>query len=307
MTGLSDRWSDRPSDRVEPASEVPAGLRAIDNDSLRLIESFVNKRGRVTAVYVAQLLDRLSPRDVGILRDLASVRCLTGRQLERLHFDDLGDLNRDRARRRVLNRLVGAHCVTTLARRIGGVRAGSGGLVYCLDVAGQRVLRLLDGEDDLPGRRPWTPGLLFMAHTLAVAELFVDLREAERAGDLELSRFLAEPGSWLRTTSLGTLKPDAYALLAHGDIEDAWDIEVDNATESRATLRRKFDLYLLAAQAGVTGPDQVLPRVLVTVPDERRLAVVREIIDGLPQPAAKLVVVTLHSEAVAFMTQVLRE
>lgn len=307
MSGASGRSSARPSGRVESARDLPVGMRHSSNGSLPPTQSLVSGNGRVTAMYVADLAPRLSVRDQAILRALARVRVLSGEQIERLHFHDLASRNRDRARRRVLNRLIAWQAVTTLSRRIGGVRAGSAGLIYTLDVAGQRVLRLLDDEDELPVRRPWTPGTLFLAHTLAVAELYVQLREAERGGQLELTAFLAEPTSWQRTASLGTIKPDAYMLVAHGDFEHAVWCEVDQATESRTTLRRKLNFYLFAAQAGVVGPHQVLPRVLVTVPDERRLEVVRGVIEELSPNAERLVSVTLHNRAVAFVNQVLRE
>ncbi len=133
------------------------------------------------------------------------------------------------------------------------------------------------------------------------------LREAERAGEFELSAFQAEPACWQRTVSLGTIKPDAYVLLARGDIEDAWWCEVDRGTESPNTLRRKLNLYLLAAQAGIVGPDQVLPRVLVSVPNEHRIEIVRGIIAGLSPVAERLISVTPHDRAVSFMAEVLRE
>jgi len=299
------RASAQSSGRAEYARPSPAGLPPSDNGSSPPPSSFGRERDRVTATYVADLVTRLSVRDLIILRDLARVRVLTGNQLERLHFYDLGLTNRDRARRRVLNRLIAWCAVTTLARRVGGVRAGSNGLVYSLDTAGQRVLRLLDHEDERPVRRPWTPGALFLTHTLAASELYVRLREAERGGHLELTAFLAEPASWQRTLSLGTLKPDAYVLVAYRDVEDAWWLEVDQATESRNTLRRKLSLYLLAAQAGVVGPHQILPRVLVTVPDERRLEAVREIVADLGPMAERLMLVTLYDLAVEYMAEIL--
>ena len=40
------------------------------------------------------------------------------------------------------------------------------------------------------------PGLAFVRHTLAVTELYVRLREAERAGTLELLEFEPEPECW---------------------------------------------------------------------------------------------------------------
>jgi hypothetical protein len=187
------------------------------------------------------------------------------------------------------------------------VRAGSAGLVYALDAAGQCLLRVLDHEGVKPVRRPWTPSALFLSHTLAVAELYVRLREAERAHELELIRFLAEPACWQRTASLGTIKPDAYVLLARGDVEDAWWCEVDRGTESPNTLRRKLSLYLLAAQAGVVGPDHVLPRVLVLVPDGQRANVIQGVIGGLSANAERLMSVTLENQAITFMAEVLRE
>lgn len=296
--------SDRPSGRVESARPSPVGLSPSGNGSLPPPSSF-GRVYRTTGAYVADLLNQLSTRDAAVVRDIGRVRVLTGDQLERLHFHDLNAANRDRARRRVLNRLVSSHVVTTLARRIGGVRAGSAGLVYTLDTAGQRVLGLLDQEAERPTRRPWTPGALFLTHTLAVTELYVRLREVERAGRLELSAFLAEPASWQRTASLGTIKPDAYVLVARGDIEDAWWLEVDQGTESRNTLRRKLRLYLLAAQAGVVGPHEVLPRVLFTVPDDRRCEAVRELVTELGPAAERLVSVTLHNQTVDYVTEIL--
>lgn len=295
------------SGRVESTRPHPAHTRNGDNGSLIPIHSFARAIRPATAAYVASLPTQLSPRDIAILRDLGRVRVLTGRQLERLHFHDLGQPNRDRARRRVVNRLISLSLITTLDRSIGGVRAGSAGLIYALDAAGQRLLRLLSGEGQEPVRRPWTPGALFLNHTLDVAELYVRLREAERAGGLELITFRAEPTCWQRTASLGTLKPDAYALVGAGEVEDAWWLEVDRGTESPGTLRRKLNLYLLAAQAGVTGPDGILPRVLVTVPNERRLNIVRSITDSLGLNAQRLIAVSPHEAAIPFMMQVLRE
>lgn len=301
------RASDRPSGRVEPIDHCPAHMRHGANGSLMPVPTFARAARPATAAYVVSLLDGLSTRDLAILLDLGRVRVLTGRQLERLHFHDLAAPNRDRARRRVLNRLISLSVITTLERSIGGVRAGSAGLVYALDAVGQRLLMLLISEGQKSARRPWTPGALFLNHTLAVSELYVRLREAERAGQLELSGFLAEPACWQRTASLGTIKPDAYALVAAGEVEDAWRLEVDRGTESPGTLRRKLNLYLLAAQAGVTGPDGILPRVLVTVPNERRLTTVRSITDSLGANAARLISVSLHEAAIPFLVQVLRE
>ena len=49
------------------------------------------------------------------------------------------------------------------------------------------------------------------------------------------------------------------------------------------------------------------PRVLVTVPDERRLAVVRELVEGLPEPALRLFAVVKHDEAARYLVNELNQ
>jgi hypothetical protein len=105
----------------------------------------------------------------------------------------------------------------------------------------------------------------------------------------------------------GVMKPDAYALVQHGEIEDSWAIEIDRATESLPTLRRKLLAYVDFAHAGGEGPDGVTPRVLVTVPNVRRLTAVQELIGGLPEPAGQLLYAVPFSEAVLTMADVLKE
>ncbi len=242
----------------------------------------------------------LSERDQAILRDLLRVRLLTGNQMERLHFSAVATANaRGSDRRRVLRRLVELHLVTTLPRQVGGARAGSAGLIYALD---SRALRLAEFWMPSPSavtgrvRRPWTIGWPFVQHTLDVAELYTRLRERDRARALRLLRFDAEPASWYRTP-LGLLKPDAYAVYESGDWEQHRWIEVDRATESLPTLRRKLLVYVELAASNAEGPAGVLPRVLLTVPAEARADAVRAVVASLPTPAPQLIVVELFSDS----------
>src|SRR2546430_1078363 len=74
------------------------------------------------------------------------------------------------------------------------------------------------------------------------------------------------------------------------------------------TLRRKVVGYLDLVERGEKGPDEeVLPRVLVSVPDKQRCRAVRQLVRGLPPPADELFVVTLHDLVVAKLGEVLRE
>lgn len=242
----------------------------------------------------------LAQRDVAILRDLERVRLLSGQQLERLHFAHLANANvRGSARRRTLGRLVDLKLVTALPRRIGGERAGSNGLIYTLDARAQRerVLWAADAAlDGRPVRRPWAIGWLFVRHNLDVAELYVQLREAEARQRLTLLAFDSEPAAWFTAEEGSTLKPDAYAVIEAGGWERHWWIEVDRATESLPTLRLKLARYVELLRSGRPGPDGVLPNVLVTAPHDRRVQQLRDLVDGLAG-APGFVTVALHGSA----------
>jgi len=265
----------------------------------------------ITAARAELLADRLSNRDRSILLDLARVRVLSARQLDHLHFADLAPGSRERTRRRVMARLVEHRLAARLERTIGGARSGSAGYVFSLDVAAQRVLPLLNvgeymGPPSGRTRAPETPGTLFLAHALDVAELFVALKLHEHAGDLTLAQYAVESAAWHPDRQSGLLKPDAYARIRCGQIEDCWWVEVDRATESLTTLKRKLRSYVDFATQGSYGPDGVMPRVLVTVPHDHRLAGVRAVVGDLPAPASELIISSLYDQAVPLMIDTLR-
>jgi hypothetical protein len=267
--------------------------------------SAVGSGKRVTGARVAGIARELSGRDKAILDDVGRVRVLTGAMVSRLHFAQLTGRHRDRTRRRVLERLVGLELLTPLERRIGGVRAGSAGLVFALGPAGQGLLELGHGTGARV-RRPGTPTPRFMIHNLAVAELYVGLVEAARSGAFTLTGFRAEPACWWRTGEGVWVKPDALVVVSSGEVEDSWAVEVDQATESLPTMRRKLKVYLDLVASGEHGPDGgVLPRVLVTVPDAGRLGAVRGLVGSLPGPAEELFAVVLEERAVAYVGEVL--
>jgi hypothetical protein len=242
--------------------------------------------------------EQLSDRDQNILLDLARVRVLSGNGIDRLHFAHLSSSHsRSNVRSRVMKRLIDGGFVSALDRRIGGARAGSAGLIYTLDRAGQRWVAIAEGHGSDRVRRLWPVGTAFLAHTLDVAELYVRLRESERrGGELRLAQFDADPASWHRT-GLAVLKPDAYAVWTKGGWEYHRWLEVDRGTESLPTLRRKLLGYLDAINGGDTGPSGVPPEVLVTVRTDRRLTEVRRLISDLPPPSEALISVQLFDEA----------
>jgi hypothetical protein len=197
---------------------------------------------RVTATALAAIADRLSDRDRTVLASIAEHRFLTVRQIQALHFTDHAPTSGGRIARRTLARLRGFGLLGTLERRVGGVRAGSAGLVHYLDDAGHH---LLHGSRR---HRVQDPSERFVSHRLAIADAHIGLVSADRDGAIELVECTVEPASWRRYTGFGgarvTLKPDLYVETAVGrELVHAWFIEVDLGTESIPTLLRKCHDY----------------------------------------------------------------
>lgn len=259
---------------------------------------------RVSAARVIALAETLTEREWQIMETINRLRLATGLQLERLHFAELSGKSRSVVRWRVLKRLVNGRVLVPVTRRIGGGLRGSGRLAYALDTAGERLLRLRRNLRHVAERirRPGPTGERFVTHTLAVSELFVALIERSREDRFSVDEFLAEPAAWWPNGLGGWLKPDAYLALSAGDVTDHWWIEVDLATEAIPTLRGKFLTYIDFVHRGQLGPDDVVPRVLVTVPSTGRHEAVTRALVGLPAPAAELLTVTPYAQAIDILT-----
>lgn len=260
----------------------------------------VTTRPYASARGVARLRERLSVRDLAILRQVGELRLMSARQIQALHFPETEHDNAAaalRARQRVVARLVRDGLLIALERRIGGVRAGSAGLVLALGSHGQRVL-CLDG----PRRRAHEPGLRFVDHTLAIAQLVVDVQVAARYGRLDLLACQAEPSCWREFAGIGgqrVLRPDAFLKLGVEAYELRWFIEVDRASESLPVVLRKCRLYGDYYQTGVEqARSGVFPRVCWVVPDERRAEQVQRAIARDRQLPVGLFVVTTADKAI---------
>lgn len=191
----------------------------------------------------------LSSRDLDILASVERYRFLTARHLQALHFTEHASAeSASRTCRRVLARLRGLRILGVLDRRIGGIRAGSEGLVYYVDTAGDRIQR--DSTQARTRRRFDEPSARFLDHTLAIADMAIAVMDAARTHGAEVVKIDPEHHA-TRTYQDGygipqVLRPDLYIELAAsiGDNEvSAFFIEVDLGHESLPTLLGKSLAY----------------------------------------------------------------
>lgn len=242
---------------------------------------------RVTAQTVDQIRRRFSTIDWAVIESLARVDIISAGQLRRLHWPDP---EQARTARRRLSQLTEMRVISRLDRRIGGVRAGSDGYVYRLDVTGRRLLGLAQG------RRPHTPGHAFLDHSLAITEVYVRTAEASRVDTIEVAEFQTEPASW-RAWGAGQLKPDAYLVTVTPDFEDHWFIEIDRATEATTTIVRKAAVYEQYHRTGIEQEHRgVFPRVLWIVPHDRRKGQLVDALGLRPADAWSLHQVAVESD-----------
>jgi hypothetical protein len=260
---------------------------------------YVSMRG------VAQTRERLSERDLGVIRQVGELRLMSARQIQAVHFPDGEHDNpaaATRARQRVVRRLCRDGLLIALERRIGGVRAGSAGLVLALGPIGQRVL--VDGGRR---RRSYEPTWRFVDHTLAIAQLLVDVTVASRRRRLDLLDVQAEPSSWRQFSGLDgrrLLRPDAFLALGVGEYELRWFIEVDRSSESLPVVVRKCRQYGDYYQSGreQASGGGVFPRVCWIVPDAKRAERLQGAIARDRQLPEQLFVVTTSERALVTLT-----
>jgi hypothetical protein len=231
------------------------------------------------------------------------VRLLTGAHLDRLlGRPDTTPQTTARERRRIMTRLHDLGLVTTLERRIGGTRAGSAGHIYTLTPTGHRVTATLTGQP-CPShvKKPATPGTLFLAHTLAISDIYVQLIDASRNHTVTMPHFVTEPACWQPTGHGDYLKPDAYCVLSTATHRDCWWLEIDQATEPLPRIRTKSRAYLDYLNHGGLGPDNVTPRILYTTPNAPRTEAIKQVIKKVSTQDNDLLNVTTHTNTTTFL------
>ncbi len=193
----------------------------------------------VTSSYLSGLKPRLTPRDLAITAEVGRFKLMTASQILRVFFQEphRSELSRARRCQAVLSRLTKHGVLARLEER-----DETKSFIYCLDIAGQRIAEQVSKR---PRRKyAWYSPLIW--HTLAIAELWVRLIEAHRAGELILHAFETEPRCWREFSGL-RLKPDAYIELdeVEGDkrYRSNFYIEIDRGTQYGTKVTSKLPAY----------------------------------------------------------------
>ena len=253
-------------------------------------------RRYITKVKVERVAASLTRRDRELLNTVARVSVASERQLRQMRGAESASARR--LFRMDVARLVELRVLARLERRIGGVRSGSDGYVYALDVVGQRIAQ--------PSRRsyrpPWTPQPMHLRHALAVSQLYVDLSRTT-TDDVRLTIFDAEPAAWRFFHGPGgtrlVLKPDAFVVLTGRDYQDRSFIEIDRATESLPRIVDKAKAYVRYFQSGREQErHNVFPLVVWIAPDARRSGRLVEALSRLSADHWRLFAVTADDQAV---------
>lgn len=242
---------------------------------------------RVSKKQLVELDYRLAERDRELLSTVQKYRYLMTGQIQRLLFTDAANPSAGlRAASRNLKKLNGFGLVGCLSRRIGGVRAGSGSLIWHITHAGERLLRLHDSRA-FPVRRHFEPSAYFLAHTLAVAETAIQLIEICRKHEPEILSLQLEPECWRTYSNAGvscSLKPDLYAATVTEEYEDRYFIEIDLDTESPAKIIEKCQKYHAYYRSGLEQEEsEMFPLTVWIVPSiarkEKLIHHLREVFD----------------------------
>lgn len=232
----------------------------------------------------------LDSREIEILQTINKLKFITTNQLQRLFFTGSSNPTTNlRACNRKLKRLKNFGLVANLEQRIGGKRAGSSSVVNTISSAGYQLLRLDDMTLYATRKRLYEPNILFLEHTLAIAETYTRLYEMNRDNKIHDLQATFEPSCW-RTynNKKGVptfLKPDLFACFAVDDeSEDFMFFELDQATQAPKRVVRKCKQYLLYYKTGIEQRvNGVLPWVVWITPNQkRRNQLINHISENIP-------------------------
>ncbi len=212
------------------------------------IATAVGRQRRAAGISEAELLQRLTPRDVEICLDIYDHRVLTSKQLTELHFTHPVVCRR---------RLDSLTDIGVLARFRPYQRPGSAPFHYLLGPVGIDVVAAAKGLEpkSLNYRRERLLSLAsrgVMAHLMSVNTFFSSLTGAcRRNGEMALVEWWCERRCAERWGDV--IMPDGFGVVEGGSGRVSFFVEIDRGTEIRARLQGKVDRYEHLACLGDAG------------------------------------------------------
>lgn len=244
----------------------------------------------------------LSTKAAEILRSVYACRLMSARQIERLYFNNNNSpLTAARICRRTLKSLAEQDILRRRQRRVGGIRAGSASYIYSIGPVGARLV-----SDRRVHYYIQDPSDYFIEHTLALAELYVQLHEQSRKGHFKILEIHTEPKCWRSYITLATgkqsLRPDMYVRLSVGNDELSYFIEMDRGTTFAPSLLKKLhtyeDYYMSANEQRDQG---VFPQVLWIVPNSKRQIMLTELCRPMNERIPGICKVTVSAYGITSM------
>ncbi|MGC5342224.1 replication-relaxation family protein [Streptomyces sp. AM 4-1-1] len=223
----------------------------------------------------------LTTRDLTILSLVHTFTQLSSTHLKELVFFDRSHSVPDV----VLGRLTRLRYLSRVGRRATGLQGGSGAYTYQLGRYGRTLL-------GVEGRL--SPNV--NNHALMIADTYLELRRAEKAGVLNLTRWEIElpvPPS---------VRADLFVAVDFPQQQrsGAYFLEIDLSTEAPIRIREKIQGYWRAAESSEAND---FPFVVFVVRHEARKAEIGRIIRGLPAEQQEMVRVFLFAELIPQLIQ----
>ena len=147
----TDRYTSRSGETPPQSPKPPANAPFKGKEDYRLLADPLptpqaEALNKLSQGQLLGLLEWLGPRDLEILDSLRSAKYLLTGQIQRLHVPVVkSPSGAIRNAANTMRKLKSYGLVKTFRRRIGGARAGSSSLIWCLTEAGQRFLNARPG------------------------------------------------------------------------------------------------------------------------------------------------------------------
>ncbi|MGR6971417.1 replication-relaxation family protein [Streptomyces cynarae] len=217
----------------------------------------------------------LTTRDLDILRLVDTFTQVSSTHIAELLFSDRSHSVPDK----VLGRLVRTGYLSRVGRRASGEKGGAGAFAYQLGRYGRVLL-------DVEGR----PSPNVNAHALMIADTYLELRRAEKAGVLVLD-------AWEVERRIPPVRADLFAAVEYPGQgrKSSYFLEIDLATERPVRIREKLDGYWSAAMGW---NDEYFPYVVFVVNHLGRAAELQRLVRGLPEERREMVHVVMFGELI---------